>query len=389
MNIDRNGIQIDTFEEIFESISTQFKDIYGQDINISQESPDGQMIGILTNTVYDLQTMIVRIYNSFDPDFAQGQELNKILKLISETRNPPTKSTVDIEITTNTVVTLPAGFTVKDDNDNEWVTTKEEQLTVGVNTVTFEASLFGSISAIENSITTPVDAYTEIDSFTNPASAVTGRDEESDTSLRVRRNKLLTVNAKSTIGGISAKLVALENVTDARIYENYTDTYDSDKQLDAHSIWCVVDGGDIDEIAEVIAKDKTIGTGLKGSTTGTWLEEFVKSDGTVRYFTHEINFDRPNEIDLYISFSYKKRNALDTIDEDYIKNQLALLTFDIDADLNATELYAEIYGISSLIIAFDLLVSTDGVNWVDDILELDYGEKLTLSTDNITLTEVV
>jgi len=388
MIIDRNGIQIDTFEEIFDSISTQFKDIYGQDINISQESPDGQMIGILANTVYDLQTFISRIYNSFDPDFAQGQELNKILKLIAETRNPPTKSIVDLIITTNSVVTIPAGFTVKDDNDNEWQTLKEESLDVGENTVTFESSIFGNIIAMPNTITTPVDVYVEIDSFTNPASAIAGRDEETDTNLRIRRNKLLTVNAKSTIGGISAKLIALENVSDVKVYENFTDTYDAEKDLHAHSIWCIVDGGDVDEIAEVIAKDKTIGTGLKGLTIGTWLEEFVKGDGTVRYHTHEILFDRPTEIPLYIRFSYKKRNPLDTIDEVYIKNELQKQFFNIDEDLNATELYADIYGITNLIVAFDLEISNDGVTWVDDILEMGYGEKFTLSTNNITLTEV-
>lgn len=388
MTIDRNGIQIDTFEEIFGNISEEFKTIYGQDINISQESPDGQMIGIIANTIYDLQTVIARIYNSFDPDFAQGQELNKILKLISETRKAPTKSTVDIEITTNSVVTLPDGFTVKDDNDNEWITTKGEVLSLGVNTVTFEASDFGDISALPGTITTPVDVYVEIDSFTNPLSAVVGRNEETDTELRVRRNRILTVNAYSTIGGIGAKLLSLDGVTDAIVYENKEDTYDSDLNLDAHSIWCVVDGGEVDSIAELIAKDKTIGVGLKGSTSGTWIESFVKQDGSIRYITHEIVFDRPAEVNLYIKFDYKKRNPLDTVDETYIKDSLAELTFGIDENLNATELYGNIYGITSLIIVFNLEISNDGITWYDDILELDYGEKLVLDASNITLTEV-
>ena len=46
--------------------------------------------------IYDLQTLILHIYNSFDPDLAQGVELNKLLKLIAQTRRASTKSIVDL-----------------------------------------------------------------------------------------------------------------------------------------------------------------------------------------------------------------------------------------------------------------------------------------------------
>jgi len=101
MTIDKDGIKLDSFETIFNDLVEKFKSIYGDDINLDQNSPDGQVIGIFTNVVYDMQSFLARLYNSFDPDFAEGHELDKILKLIATTRLPATKSIVDVEITVN------------------------------------------------------------------------------------------------------------------------------------------------------------------------------------------------------------------------------------------------------------------------------------------------
>mgnify|MGYP006971745306 FL=1 len=79
MIINENGIQLDSFSTIFDDLVVGFKAIYGEDINLDQNTPDGQQIGIYANTTYDLQSLIARIYNSFDPDFAEGHELDKVL----------------------------------------------------------------------------------------------------------------------------------------------------------------------------------------------------------------------------------------------------------------------------------------------------------------------
>ena len=99
MIIDENGLQLDSFSTIFNNLVSGFKSIYGEDINLDQDTADGQQIGIYSNAIYDLQSLIARIYNSFDPDFAEGHELDKVLKLIASTRLPASKSVVDINIT--------------------------------------------------------------------------------------------------------------------------------------------------------------------------------------------------------------------------------------------------------------------------------------------------
>lgn len=387
MTINQDGLLIDEFSMIYNRLADKFKLIYGQDINLEQNSPDGQLLGIITNEIYDLQTLILHIYNSFDPDLAQGVELNKLLKLIAQSRRASTKSIVDITIVANANVTLPSDYTIIDENKQEWIINAETTLTTGTNTVSFNAVKFGAIEASANTINDVVTVFPEITSVNNPLPAEIGRDEESDVLLRKRRNNLLSVNSNSTIAGIYSKLFLLDTVTDAVVYENATDTYDSDKDLNAHTLWVIIDGGAVDEIAQIIATDKTIGTDLKGSVTEDYIETFLKADGTTRTLTHTVKFDRPIEISLYINLTVAKKLPTDIIDVDAIKNKLIEKLYSINEKATATELYAYVYSAGNTFIASALEVSKDNITFGNTATN-DYDEKFIISATNIDITEV-
>ena len=53
--ITSTGISIDSFNDLFDAIATEYKNIYGQDINIEQNTPDGQKISIFVKAYRDLQ----------------------------------------------------------------------------------------------------------------------------------------------------------------------------------------------------------------------------------------------------------------------------------------------------------------------------------------------
>ena len=387
MTINENGLLIDEFSTIYNRLADKFKLIYGQDINLEQNSPDGQLLGIITNEIYDLQTLILHIYNSFDPDLAQGVELNKLLKLIAQTRRSSTKSIVDITIVANANVTLPADYTIIDENKNEWVINAETTLISGTNIVSFNAVNFGAIEASANTINDVVTVFPEIISVNNTLPAEVGRDEESDVLLRKRRNNLLSVNSNSTIAGVYSKLFLLDTVTDAVIYENATDTYDALKDLNAHTLWCIIDGGSIDEITKIIATDKTIGTDLKGTVSNNYVEIFLKADGTTRALTHIVKFDRPTEIPLYIKLTVSKKIITDIIDMDAIKNKLVEKLYSINEKATATELYAYVYSAGNTFIASNLEVSKNNITFGNTATN-DYDEKFIISAVNIAITEV-
>ena len=389
MIIDANGFKAESFTEILTRLSNGLKNIYGQDINLDQDTPDGQQLGIQANIISDFQDLALYIYNSMDPDLADGANFDKLLKLLARTRLPSSRSTVDIEMVLNKTVSIPASYTIKDLNNQNWIIGTAQTLDAGTHLVSFYSEDWGNITAEPNTINEQVTILTEVVSINNPESAISGRDEESIVQVRERRNKILEINASSTIGSIIGKILDLNGVVDAVPYENMTKIYDPVRDIQPNSYWIVVKGGDIAEISEIIAKDKTGGTGLKGQVETVYIEKIVRKDGSVREFYHDVKFDRPTEVSIHIKFKVSRKISTQSIDIEHIKDTLANKEFYIAQNITVTELYSTIYSAATNYIATDLEVSKDGVVWDSVFLQAGYDEEFIIEKSNIEIEELL
>lgn len=389
MIIDANGFKAESFTEILTRLSNGLKNIYGQDINLDQDTPDGQQLGIQANIISDFQDLALYIYNSMDPDLADGANFDKLLKLLARTRLPSSRSTVDIEMVLNKTVSIPASYTIKDLNNQNWIIGTAQTLDAGTHLVSFYSEDWGNITAEPNTINEQVTILTEVVSINNPESAISGRDEESIVQVRERRNKILEINASSTIGSIIGKILDLNGVIDAVPYENMTKIYDPVRDIQPNSYWIVVKGGDIAQISEIIAKDKTGGTGLKGQVETVYIEKFVRKDGSVREFYHDVKFDRPTEVSIHIKFKVSRKISTQSIDIEHIKDILANKEFYIAQNITVTELYSTIYSAATNYIATDLEVSKDGVVWDSVFLQAGYDEEFIIEKSNIEIEELL
>ena len=389
MIIDANGFKAESFTEILTRLSNGLKNIYGQDINLDQDSPDGQQLGIQANIISDFQDLALYIYNSMDPDLADGANFDKLLKLLARTRLPSSRSTVDIEMVLNKTVSIPASYTIKDLNNQNWIIGTAQTLDAGTHLVSFYSEDWGNITAEPNTINEQVTILTEVVSINNPESAISGRDEESIVQVRERRNKILEINASSTIGSIIGKILDLNGVVDAVPYENMTKIYDPLRDIQPNSYWIVVKGGDISQISEIIAKDKTGGTGLKGQVETVYIEKFVRKDGSVREFYHDVKFDRPTEVSIHIKFKVSRKISTQSIDIEHIKDTLANKEFYIAQNITVTELYSTIYSAATNYIATDLEVSKDGVVWDSVFLQAGYDEEFIIEKSSIEIEELI
>ncbi|MCT7432488.1 baseplate J/gp47 family protein [Aliarcobacter cryaerophilus] len=389
MTIDANGFKAESFTEILTRLSNGLKNIYGQDINLDQDSPDGQQLGIQANIISDFQDLALYIYNSMDPDLADGANFDKLLKLLARTRLPSSRSTVDIEMVLNKTVSIPASYTIKDLNNQNWIIGTAQTLDAGTHLVSFYSEDWGNITAEPNTINEQVTILTEVVSINNPENAISGRDEESIVQVRERRNKILEINASSTIGSIIGKILDLNGVIDAIGYENATDEYDPTRDMKRNSIWVIVKGGDIAEITEIIAKDKNGGTGQKGQVETVYIEKFARKDGSVRELHHNIKFDRPREISIHIKFKVSRKISTQSIDIEHIKDTLANKEFYIAQNITVTELYSTIYSAATNYIATNLEVSKDGVVWDSVFLQAGYDEEFIIEKSNIEIEELI
>lgn len=384
-----SGIQVQTFEEIYDELADGYRGIYGADINLDPDSPDGQRVGIEAQARLDLQTYGLTLYQQFDPDFALGQSLNRIIKLAGITRRPATRSQVDVTLTTDRPLTLPADYAVEDDLGQAWTTLSTVDVVAGANTVTLFAENFGAVEADADTVTEPVTFVIGVLSVTNPTAATVGRDEETDEQLRVRRNNSLENPATSTVGGLFTVIGNLTGVTDLAVYENDQDTTDTERDIPPHTIWAVIEGGAVDEIVEAIAKNKTGGTGLKGTVTGTYIETLQKPNGDEYDIIHEMRFDRPTEVPLYVELTATRKNSSDPADIDLIKQKLSEKVFGISDNAEASDLYETVREAGNNFVATDLQISLDDITYTDGQLISAPDEKFTIDVANITVTEVI
>lgn len=383
-----SGLDIQTFDEIFGELADGYRTIYGLDVNLDPDSPDGQRVGIEAKARLDMQAFALALYNQLDPDFAAGVSLDRLIKLAGITRRPAQRSQVDVTVTTNRPVTLPEGYAVEDDLGQVWITTAETVLITGANTVTLVAQEFGAVEAEVGTITEPVTIVIGVVSVTNPAVAIVGQDEETDPELRARRNVSLQAPATSTVGGLFSVLGNRPGVTDVQVYENDTHVYDADLDIDPHTIWCVIEGGEVADLVEVLAKNKTGGAGIKGSVEGTYIESLPLDFDPIFTIAHTMRFDRPTYVALSVRLNATRKSATSPVDTAAIKAALAALTFRIAQNAIASELYCAVYDAGDNFIATDLEINM-GSGWTDGLLLAGADGKFQIDAGDVTVTEII
>lgn len=390
LQFDNNGLQTDTFRDIFQSLSDAYKNIYGQDIDLDQESPDGQRVAIEAQARTDIEAALQWLYSQMDPDFNTGDMQQVIAKLHGLYLRPGSRSQRDLKVTTDRPVLLYDGYRIRDQANQVWFVRQAVTVPAGTTTVTFFAEKFGKVTGLVTDTFTQLTPEPGVVSIISDVAVVVGRDEESPEEFRQRRNRSLENPATGSTGSIFAKVAQLAGVTDLNIGENDTKYDDPLTGIPANSIWLVVEGGAVSEITEVMVKQKGGGTGTKGSVMGRYVETLVRPDGTTLQIAHDMQFDRPVYKPLHIQLTARRKNASEPIDVDALKTALAARVMHIGEDIDANELYADGYGVSRInFVLTNLKISDDGSTFTDAELSPGFQGKFTLDVANIDVTEVV
>jgi len=383
--INQNGIAISDFTEIFDELVSNYQTIYGSDIDLSQNTPDGQIVGIDAKIISDFSEFAVSLYNTFDPDYAIGLGLDKILKLNGLKRQQSTKSSVDITLVCSKTVELEADYTIVDALGQKWVIDEAKTVLTGTHLITFYSQDFGKYEALPETITEFDSIVLGVKSVTNLTSAIAGIDEDTDEQVRIKRNLILQRNSSSTIGGLIGKLY--DFCTSVKIYENRTNATDSVLALDGNSIWVVCEGGEIDDIAKTIAIETTA-CGLKGSVVTTYTETFTRSNNETFDYVHTVKFDRPTYTEIYIRLDVLKKTPTSEIDIDLIKTNIAKTVFGINEDVLPSSLYYGIFQSGNSFIPANIEVSSNGTTYYQDRLVAGYKQKYLVDIDKIAITLV-
>ena len=392
---DATGLTVETASEITAALTAGFQNIYGADINVDQNSPDGQAIGILTQIAVDLRELLVEIKNSFDPDQAIGVQLDQRAAINGIARQGATYTVQPVSITVNQNVTLQGldanfnsptgtGFTVSDSSGNQYILASTIALTAGTTSLDFRAAQLGAINVPINTITTPITIVAGVTAVNNPSAALSvGQNQESDPQFRVRRQRSVALTSNGYLNGLEAALLALPNVTGAAVYENVTDAVDGNG-IPAHGIWAVVEGGANSDIANTIYMKKSDGANMKGS--------IVVNETSPTGVIVPIKFDNPTAVPLFLGFTIKQTTAGFSFNTAGIAAYMAAnLSYEVGAfaetSVPTAVAVAAINSLGGGGVPVLMTISLDGITYTD-FLPSSPGNQFTVAAGDIAITVV-
>lgn len=389
--LDENGLEIKTATELSDYLKAQFRLIYGADINLDSDSPDGQMIGIFTQVIVDNLELINQVYNSMNPDNAIGVTLDQRVALNGIQRQGGTFSKTNVTVVTSKALTLygldqevnPV-YTVSDDEGNEWQL-EETYIFSGADTqaLSFSSSVSGQVLTSPNTITTPVSIILGVLSVNNPdVQTVIGQDEETDEELRLRRQRSTSIVSQGYLSSLLASLENISGITDAFVLENNTDATDADG-IPSHSIWVIVSGSydDID-VANAIYRKRNAGCGMKGTNEYT----ITQVDGT----PFVVSWDDVEVVEVFIEMTLESLDGVTAPNSTAIAEQLPNLYIpSVYEKLNVNKLSSYVQQIdpNALVTSagFSLLVSGP---FTSTLLPSTKDKQFALTTANIDITVV-
>ena len=285
------GFTPKTLEEIQNSIESKLE-VLSPGFDFSPESPDGQMINIMSLELAQAWNELYTVYHSYNPNQAIGAGLRNLGLITGIAYGAATRSQAIVGLVGTTGVTVPAGSVVIDGNNNEFVTQYTAVIPANVQVV---ATLSGPIEVPAGSLVTPKTIITGWDSCTQALDGTTGATAQTAQQFRTLRNRTVLRNYKGTPDVMQARLYEA-GLTQVNVKQN-TDAVsslpDGTPPNQIHVIISpVVTVSDAD-VARIILNTKPAGVSTYGSTS-------VVLDDT-QGNSHTIKFTKATAKDIYVN----------------------------------------------------------------------------------------
>lgn len=303
--VTENGFVRKPLDKIIESLNQRFIGKFGATFDVSPESPDGQVIGIVADEISTCWQQSEFGFNAYRPGAVSGVGLDNICELTRTKRYVNKHSSVTIVCGGAEGTVVPKG-SIASDGNMDFKTLNDVVIPGDVTAEAMQAGEYFVAARSVNQIKTPVSGWTSV---INDEEGQTGILYEEDPALRVRRDKTTAVDSATTIEAIYASLADL-NLSYIRIRDN--DTLAAIGTQPAGTVMVVVDGGTKNDIARRIYRAKTGGVMLFGDIS----IEVNDSKG----YPHTVAFSRSVEYPVYVSGTFKRRMGANISSNDTMKH---------------------------------------------------------------------
>lgn len=334
LQVTDTGIVIDTLTEVHQRLTEGFKRIYGADINLDADSPDGQMIGLFSQEIDNINQALAMIVQALDPYKATGAWLEQRAMYAGIVRRGAQYSYLDdVIITGKPGVIIPKNTLFSEGNLSKWISLTECVLDVnGAARVNMRSQALGAFAVQVGKALTMETVRVGVEKVVTTQPAKEGVFEETDGNLLMRFMRSHAINNHDDRQGLEGALLDLPDVRQAKVYENFTNQTD-EKNIPAHTLNVVVIGGDDADIGRTILKKKMGGCGVFGAISHT--QDYAGVSRTVK-------FDRAAIVNIKVKIVLERIGGFQDIDIEGIKNALASTQFNIGESVYAMRLICKI-----------------------------------------------
>lgn len=370
------GFNRETYENEISDMQARAQTLYGNDVNLADNSPLGIFIKIIafflatddTGNNQGLWELAQNVYDSGYIDTAEGVSLDGVVKNMGLKRlqaQPATGQQMQIIGTNGTVIS--SGFLISRQDGTQYETIDNVTITNGSGTSRYTAVNGGTnTNTPVGTITTITNPTAGVTSVTNLDAAVGGTDAETDDVLRQRYYNSISKVGASTANSIQATLLATLNVKAAIVRANNTMATDGNG-TPAKAIAPIVYGGADADVANAILNTAPAGIQSFG-TTNVSVTDLSGNPQT-------IGFTRPTVVEIYVKVHL-------TTDSNFPSNGQAQVTTQIINYIGGTDADGTYYAglnLASNVIWSKCVAACQNVTGVDDVA-------VTLSTDNVNFS---
>ena len=283
------GLEIKTLEDLLNEIEAELRAKLDADLDVSATSVVGIINGIYAAKALELWELYQEVYQASYPSTAVGQALTQLAALTGTIRQVSTKATIYADLAGTTSTLIPAGsrISVTDDANSVFETTADFTLTAAVTDKVFFTAVEAGADVVatvgEAAVIESVVAGWNTATFA--ATFTPGRNEESDSALRARRETELATPGTGTVDAIRADILALtSSILACVVFENVTSSVDANG-LPPHSFEVLIqqDGSVAPaDILQQVFSSKPAGTTAFGTISGA-VDDTAGNTHTVAY----------------------------------------------------------------------------------------------------------
>lgn len=297
--------------EVRGRVVDMFKSIYGQDLDVSPSTPQGQIIDGIAAIVSDKNSQTLFLANQWNPELAEGKWQDDVCKIYFISRQPARPTSALCDCAGARMTLIPAGALAQDRSGILYRCVADTVIPDSglAENVPFACVEPGPVPCPAGAIGRIYRRVPGWDTVTNPEDGVPGALEETRMALEKRRALSVAKNAHGNVSAIWGSLANLEGVVSVQMAENATGAPAIMRGVlvPGHSVFISVSGGADRDIAQTIYERKDAGCGCAGNREAVI---FVPTRDAVAMREKTIAFNRPTAIPCKAQVTIRKDERL-------------------------------------------------------------------------------